>query len=115
MDLAAIPQTEGKTDRRAAAKKCSDRSRESRLRGKEGSASSHAESTAPPGGVSEPGVLQSSGDAALDVQQAACDRMWPGISPAHRRAARMPGGDFGASGGAQDQAQSSGRTVRGQD
>jgi hypothetical protein len=75
VDLAAFPQTEGAADRRTAAKDRSDRSRESRLRGKEGSATSHAESATPAGGISEPGVLQGSGDAALDVRQAACDRM----------------------------------------
>jgi hypothetical protein len=50
----------------AAAKECSDHSRESRVRGEEGSATRDVESPTPAGGVSEPRVLQSPGDAALD-------------------------------------------------
>src|ERR1035441_5653293 len=42
-DLAPFSEAEETPDRRAATKGCSDRSRESCLRGKEGSASSHAE------------------------------------------------------------------------
>jgi hypothetical protein len=38
------------------------------LRGKEGPATSHAESVAPAGGVSEPGVLQGAGDSAPHLQ-----------------------------------------------
>src|ERR1039458_8094204 len=96
MDVAALPQAEGAANRRAAAEEGSDRSRESCLRREEGSATGHAESATPAGGISEPGVLQGSGDAALDVRQAACDRVRPGIRPAHRCASWMSNGDLGS-------------------
>ena len=60
-----------------------------------------------------PGVLQGSGDAAFDVRQAACNRMWSGIRPAHRCTSWMSDRDLGPSRGAQDSARSSGRTVFG--
>ncbi len=47
---------------------------------------------APPGGISEPGVLQGPGDAAADLRQAAHHRLCRGPSAAHRPAARLPGG-----------------------
>src|SRR5438105_7476381 len=47
-----------------------------------------AESAAPARSISEPRVLQGSGDASFDVRQAACDRVRPGIPPAHRCASR---------------------------
>ena len=41
------------------------------------------------GSLSKPGVLQGPGHAALDVRQAACDRMRPGICAAYRCASGM--------------------------
>lgn len=113
LDHLRCDQTEGAADRRAAATQYSDRSRESYLPGKEGCATRHAESATPAGSVSEPRVLQSSGDAAVDLRQAARDCMRPGIRPAHRCASWMSDGDVGSSRGTQDPARSSGRTVRG--
>jgi hypothetical protein len=80
-----------------------------------GSATRHAESATPAGSLSEPGVLQGPGDAALDVRQATCNRVRPRISPAHRCTAWMSDRDLGSSRSAQDPARSSGRTVRGHD
>src|SRR5437899_133559 len=40
--------------------------------------------------------LQGSGDASFDVRQAACDRVRPGIPPAHRCASWMSDGDVGS-------------------
>jgi hypothetical protein len=111
VDLATFPQAEGADNRRAAAKECSDRSRKSCLRGKEGSASSHAESATPAGSISEPGVLQSSGDATRDVRQATRDRLRIRLRSGHCRTSGLSGGNIGPLGGAQDPARSSGRAI----
>ena len=89
VDHAALPSPSGAADRRRPPVNAGAGPRQPDLH-RQGRAQPWAsESPAPTGGVSESGVLQGAGDAAVDVRQAARHRLRRGPPASHRPSARL--------------------------